>query len=468
MISNEGFLCVSKNMARFCFNANRKDALQFLKTFYERVDVDFEIDQISSNESCIILKDKRDKDIFMNLSERLAEIDGFSQPSYVPKWKAIRHRGPYLAQYAKEPYFESVLIKREREPKRHKLSPDAEKAAFLYAALITSSTCDQYIRDSTFINNYWNDFKTYLGDEHPFVNFDEIDWRDVIAKYKKRSKIMSNNEEKYKHGLIQVDGMTYTATPFAADDMSIFFGEDDATTNEKDARRGRIKRAITAADVTLNLSSEAATGIPNISQFKEVVYKPGTKWAAKWNHPITGRVKYMEIFFSNPTEEEFVENFVDMYDSDIEGGDEDDGERDYDFVDDVDEPDEGDDLFGDIDDLSDDDSPELRMSVSEMERRRLAAAYEESIPLEQQLDFGDLDDEEMDLPLSYIVSPQAQWEYVLDACRSGFSVVGHLGKVSNAVLQLVADGAAMAVRHGKAHASEVNEAFMRYAKQRGV
>ena len=48
--------------------------MDFLRTFYERVDVDFEIDQVSSNESCIILKDKRDKDIFMNLSERLAGV----------------------------------------------------------------------------------------------------------------------------------------------------------------------------------------------------------------------------------------------------------------------------------------------------------------------------------------------------------------------------------------------------------
>lgn len=469
-------------MARFCFNANRKDAMDFLRTFYERVDVDFEIDQVSSNESCIILKDKRDKDIFMNLSERLAGVDGFSQPSYVPKWKTIRHMGPYLAQYEKEPYLGSVLVDGTGQRRHYKLSHEGEKAAFLYAALFTSPMHNQYRTDQVFINNYWNDLKTYMGKDQPFAKFEDIDWRDVVAKYKKRCKMVSAGDKiginKYKHGFVEVDGQVYTATPFAADDMSIYFGENDS-----DARRGRIRRAITAADVTLNLSSDAKHAIPNISEFKEVVYKPGMKWAAKWNQPITGRIKYMDIFFSNPTEEEFVENFIEMYDSDVESGSDDGGygddsddegeERDYGDDDERSDVDE-DDLFGDIGDLSDDDDApgavggDLSVRMSELERRRVAAAYAESIPREEQLDFDNLDYEEMNLPFSYIVPPKTQWEYVLDACNSGFGVVGNLGKVSNAVLQLVADGAAMAVRDGTARVPEINDAFMRYAEQRLV
>jgi hypothetical protein len=465
-------------MARFCFNANRKDAMAFLGAFYDRVDVDFEIDQVSSNESCIILKDKRDKDIFMSLSERLAGIDGFSQPSYVPKWKMIRHMGPYLSQYEKEPYLGSVLVDGTGQRRHYKLPHEGEKAAFLYAALLASPARDQYMTDQVFINNYWNDLKTYMGKDQPFVKFEDIDWCDVVAKYKKRCKMVSAGDTKYKHGFVEVDGQVYTATPFAADDMSIYFGE-----NGNDARRGHIRRAITAADVTLNLSSDAKHAIPNISEFKEVVYKPGMKWAAKWNQPITGRIKYMDIFFSNPTEEEFVENFVEMYDSDADGSDsggygddsDDEGEeRDYgddDERSDVDSDVDAADLFGDLSD--DDGAPgavggDLSVRMSELERRRVEAAYAVSIPREEQLDFDTLDDEEMDLPFSYIVPPKTQWEYVLDACNSGFGVVGNLGKVSNAVLQLVADGAAMAVRDGTARVPEINDAFMRYAEQRGV
>ena len=337
---------------------------------------------------------------------------------------------------------------------------------------------NQYRTDQVFINNYWNDLKTYMDKDQPFAKFEDIDWRDVVAKYKKRCKMVTTGVNKYKHGFVEVDGQVYTATPFAADDMSIYFGENDS-----DVRRGRIRRAITAADVTLNLSSDAKHAIPNISEFKEVVYKPGMKWAAKWNQPITGRIKYMDIFFSNPTEEEFVENFIEMYDSDVESGSDDGGygddsddegeERDYGDDDERSDVDEND-LFGDIGDLSDDDDVpgavggDLSVRMSELERRRVAAAYAESIPREEQLDFDTLDDEEMDLPFSYIVPPKTQWEYVLDACNSGFGVVGNLGKVSNAVLQLVADGAAMAVRDGTARVPEINDAFMRYAEQRLV
>ena len=468
MPRNDGcadFSAVFKKMARFCFNANREDAMDFLKTFYERVDVDFEIDHTSSDESCIILKNKRDKDIFMNLSERLVGVNGFSQPSYVPKWKMIRHRGPFLAQYEKEPYFGSVLIDRSGRGKNVKLSPEGEKAAFLYAALLATPMCDQYKDDSTFTNNYLKDLNTYI-DKDQFARFKDIDWRDVVAKYQKRSKMVSTGD-KNKYGFVEVDGQVYTATPFAADDMSIYFGDDD-----KDVQRGRIKRAITAADVTLNLSSDVKQELPNISEFKEVVYKPGMKWAAKWNHPITGRVRYMDIFFNNPTEEEFAENFIEMYDSDIEssaGGD-DEGERDYEDEEDsdVDEDDRW------ALDLSEDEEDDIRLSddaparMSELERERRRFAYAESIPREEQLDTANIDDEELDLPFSYIVPPKTQWGYVLDACKSGFGVVGNLGKVSNAVLQLVADGAAIAVRDGTARVPEVNNAFMRYAQQRDV
>jgi hypothetical protein len=473
-------------MARFCFNVNRKDAIDFLKTFYERVDVNFEIDQ-STNESCIILNDKRDKDIFMNLSERLGGIDGFSQPSYVPKWKKIRHLGPYLPQYGKEPYMGAVLkhknYNNHSQYKYHyKLSPEGEKAAFLYAALITSQgSATAYMKDQVFIDNYWKDFKTYLGKDQPFINFEEIDWSDVLAKYKKRSKIMSNNDTKYKHGFVEVDGHTCTATPFAADDMCIYFGQEGPVGSTEnlleDERRGRIRRAITAADVTLNLSSDAKQALPNIAEFKDVVYKPGMKWAAKWNHPITGSVKYMEILFSNPSDEEFVENFVEMYDSDESGvGDDDsDNESTRDYGDQASD----DDLFGDIDDLTDDDDgsdgsdddegPEWAdLPMYERQRLKEVAAHEESIPYEEKVNFENLEDEEINLPFSYIVSPKDQWKYVLDACKSGFSVVGNLGKVSNSVLRMVADAAAMALRDGKARVPELNEAFIMYAEQRGV
>lgn len=142
-------------------------------------------------------------------------------------------------------------------------------------------------------------------------------------------------------------------------------------------------------------------------------------------------------------------------------GDEESRERDYGEDDEVDE--EG--LFGD---LSDDEEDVAADDMWERERRRIAAAFEEDIPREELIDFGALDEEEEDLPFSYLAPPIRQWQYALDACSSGFSVVGNLGKVSNAVLRLVADGAAMSVLNETARVPAVNNAFIRYAQQRGV
>jgi hypothetical protein len=165
--------------------------------------------------------------------------------------------------------------------------------------------------------------------------------------------------------------------------------------------------------------------------------------------------------------EEFVENFNESDSGSEVGGDGDDSEeRERDYGDDADDNADEDDLFGDFSD--DDDAAGGGLSPDELEWRRIAAAYAESIPVEEMLDFDALDDEEMNLPFSYLVPPIRQWEYALDACKSGFSVVGNLGKVSNAVLKLVADGAAMAVHDGTERVLEVNNAIISYAEQRGI
>ena len=116
-------------MAKFCFNADRKDAFQFLKTFYERVDVEFELNELNPNESCIILNNIRDRDIFMTLNERLLKIKGFSQPTYIPKWKNIRHRGPYFSEYSAQRINTgtTATLYDKKHTKQFKLLPEEEK-----------------------------------------------------------------------------------------------------------------------------------------------------------------------------------------------------------------------------------------------------------------------------------------------------------------------------------------------------
>jgi hypothetical protein len=371
-----------------------------------------------------------------------------------PKRKTINHKGPYMPHYEKEHFWGSVLHDKTIQGRHYKLTPEGEKAAFLYAALDSSNL------DQIFLDNYWTDFKTYLGDDQPFDKFEEIDWSDVKAKLFLKRYTDTEHSDASGYGFVKVDGNVYIASPFAADDMSIFFGDDD-----KDQRRGRISRAITPTDVTLNLSSDNKHKIPNISEFN-VVYKPDMNWAAKWNNPVTGHCKYMVITpYTLVTSQCLVETYTDS-DSEEEVRDDESEASEYNYRDvdfwTMENPNPNvEDLFGDINDLTDDD--EEREDEDKRED-----PYMESIPREEQLDFNSLDDEEMDLPFSYIVAPITQWQYVLDACNSKFRVVGHLGKVSNSILKLVADGSFLALRNGTERLPSLNESFIQYAKQRGV
>lgn len=442
-------------MARFCFNADRKDAHEFLKTFYERVDVDFELNE---QESCIILKDRRDKDIFLSLNERLIETKGFSQPTYVPKWKNIKHKGPYFPRYDNAKFYNSVLYDKTRT-KQLKLTAEEEKYAFLYAPILIANSSE--LEDEVFKNNFWTDFKKHLSVHQPFNSLDEIDWVDVIQKYKKKNTNISTNNKKFEYGIIQIDNQTYSAIPFSVDDISIFYGN-----NANDPKRGMIKRAITPADVTLNLSPQYIKDIPNANSFKEIVYKPGMRWAAKWQHPITKKYKYMEIYFTHPDDEDFIENYESgdeiLSNSDSEGDDDVDSDSDNE-VDDYPEEDVDNEENANFKKIERQQQRRMEEAIIEKEWRKRAV---ESISNEDLINFQIFDEQEQDLPLSYLSSEKQQWEYILDACRSNFRVVKNLGKVSNRILEIVADAAQLALEQ-KVN-KNLNKYILEYANKRDV
>lgn len=118
------------------------------------------------------------------------------------------------------------------------------------------------------------------------------------------------------------------------------------------------------------------------------------------------------------------------------------------------------DIFGDISDMIDDvdgDSccrPKTSREEDEEERPRTG------------IDFSLLKDDELLLPYSYIISDREQWEHVLRACETGFRSVKDMGKVSDKVLSLVADVAALVLERGGG--TITNERFVQYAEQRGV
>jgi hypothetical protein len=94
----------------------------------------------------------------------------------------------------------------------------------------------------------------------------------------------------------------------------------------------------------------------------------------------------------------------------------------------------------------------------------------QSISSEDKINIEDfMDDlEERILPLSHIVSRKEQYQYAVTACESHFNLVSNMDKVSNSILRLIADAAAIALRDRTANEPEVNLSFMKYAEQRFV
>jgi hypothetical protein len=493
-------------MAKFCFNADRTDAFEFLKTFYERVDVTFELNESNPNESCIILNDIRDRDIFMNLNERLLKIKGFSQPIYIPKWKSIRHQGPYFPPVSS--IAKGLILYDKKLTKQFKLLPEEENYALLYAVLIR--TPDDVFIDDVFKNNFWSSFQKELGRPVPFDSLDEIDWTNVIKKYKDKShsapavlrvgkklaygslstfdldrkklaygslstfdldrkKLAYGSlstfdlDRKMLHGRVIVDGKTYAAMPFAVGEESIFYGDD-----HDDDRRGMIKRRITPADVTLNVSPQFIDDIPNARDFKDIVYQPGVKWAAKWQDPVTKKFKYMDIIFTtNYSDSELLgdsDDEVNYSDADVNIDSDDEvnySDADVDIDDDV-----ADAEFDDVDDVDDDIDRPMTFA-----RQRNDLPYRRGGPrawdVEEDdiIDFKALDEQDRKLPYSYIVSETEQWEYVHEACKSGFRVVNKLPKVSNKILEIVADAAKIALERTNVP-SKLNNFVINYADKR--
>lgn len=107
-------------------------------------------------------------------------------------------------------------------------------------------------------------------------------------------------------------------------------------------------------------------------------------------------------------------------------------------------------LFGDLDDITDDE-------------------YENGEVVKTIKEYAVLDENETELlPYSYIISLERQWKIVLDACMSNFRYVKDMGKVSNFVLRIVADAAALGLSKNPSTPKPNNTNFIKYALQRNI
>ena len=430
-------------MARYCFHAIKgrsEDNLRIVRKHFSSLDT--KIEKVGEDGFCVSLKDSREKGSFTSLTDQIGMMDNFTHPVYTPRWKSIDQQGPYFIEEAPPLAY---LIKKSND-KRYKLTPEANLVAFQYGKrLVAELPIDQVFKD-----NFWADFKTYLGPNQPFSSLDEISFSDVVKKVKEYNKQLVGPSVSSIHKYAIVDGEQVPLFPYTVEPVSIYYGSSN------DPNRGRVKRAIEPADVSLNISPEFASPDDGFNH----VYVPGASWAAKWRDPISGDVKYVSLAFEEP--------YTDFPSSSV-------SERE--FVDDEDEDAKSDVDYGSLSEGDEDPVALVLLGrasgeiVGEERARKpkkgeLRIAQKIVVDDEDVPDFEDLDTEELNLPFSYVIPLLEQWEIVLRACRSGFREVSQLDKVSNKVMMLVGDMSRMALASSRSPDKFINQEIVRYVAKR--
>lgn len=204
-------------------------------------------------------------------------------------WKTLRHNG--------------IVFPPEHEPKGFKVrirgdefSPNPLQEEMLYQWAKKKDT--PYVQDSTFQENFVDDFAKTLGKELRDIKYSDIDFseayaladrekdaRELLTK-EERKEIAKRRKEvreelKAKYGTATIDGKPVDMGNYMVEPPGIFMGR------EQHPLRGRWKRRIRPEDVTLNLDRDAP--IPPLEgdhKWGAIVHNNTATWLATWTTEI--------------------------------------------------------------------------------------------------------------------------------------------------------------------------------------
>lgn len=206
------------------------------------------------------------------------------------KWTTLEHNGVLFA-----PPYIPHKIPLVYNGNKIELEPEAEEMATLYAKFTDSD----YIKESMFRRNFWNDWKKILGKGSPIESLDNCDFKlmyDYLLNLKELKKIEKKDNtgskqdvEKYKTAI--VDGKIQPVGNFRIEPPGIFLGRGC------NPKLGKIKNRIYPEDITINISKGSV--IPTIPDFLnghdwgEIIHNQYVEWLASWKDNITGKIKYV-------------------------------------------------------------------------------------------------------------------------------------------------------------------------------
>ena len=216
------------------------------------------------------------------------------------RWDTLEHNGPLFP-----PLYEPHNIPVIYQGKEVLLQPKAEELATIYAKLSENDV----LENSTFRNNFWNDWKKLLKNDTPIKNLEDCDFSLIYQDYLSNKEILKNlsKEEKEevkekkakleeKYTYCYIDGNKTKVGNFRMEPTGIFMGRGDHP------KIGRIKPYVYPEEVTINIGKDAKIPEPSLPghKWKEVIHDNTSVWLASWKDHISGKTKY--VFTSNESE----------------------------------------------------------------------------------------------------------------------------------------------------------------------
>lgn len=185
---------------------------------------------------------------------------------------------------------------------------EAQEFAVLFGRFLTPKTTSKTPTkgrsyDATFRQNFWADWQPLVRSQAAkarlaHTDVDDWDWPAVAQEYAETQKDKTQKDKTQKDTTtVIMDGMQYTAARGAlVDSPGIFVSHDPNS-----PWRGRIRKRLTPADVTLNRTAPLTPKLrtdpskkTNNSSEKTIVNK-GVSWIASWKDALSGKQKYVYL-----------------------------------------------------------------------------------------------------------------------------------------------------------------------------
>lgn len=201
------------------------------------------------------------------------------------KWTTLEHNG---VLFPKE--YTATKIPVIYNGEKIVLSPEAEQCATLYAKFIMTD----YVKNSVFRKNFWNDWKKILGPDHKIKDLAGCDFTLIyehLLKEKEEKKLIpkdktDTSEDKYKTAI--VDGKKQPVGNYKIEPTGLFLGRGC------NPNIGRIKRSIYPEDITINIGKNVTIPEPLPGhQWGSIIHDNTVEWLASWKDDISGKTKYV-------------------------------------------------------------------------------------------------------------------------------------------------------------------------------